>query len=78
MGIGNGAPLDAGEGVVQLLSDGADFAAVVSPIGEMGWEDRHTVVNGGKIGPVTQKLYDTLSGIQWGTIPDPHGWVVKR
>ena len=56
---------------------GTGTAAVVSPIGEMGWEDKHTVVNGGKIGPVTQKLYDTLTGIQWGTLPDPHGWVVK-
>ena len=56
---------------------GTGTAAVVSPIGEMGWEDKHTVVNGGKIGDVTQKLYDTLTGIQWGTVPDPHGWVVK-
>ena len=55
---------------------GSGTAAVVSPIGEMGWEDRHVVVNGGKIGPLTQKLYDTLTGIQWGTEPDPFGWVV--
>ena len=56
---------------------GTGTAAVVSPIGEMGWEDQHVVVNGGEIGPVTQKLYDTLTGIQWGTQPDPYGWVVK-
>ena len=56
---------------------GTGTAAVVSPIGEMGWEDKHVVVNGGQIGPVTQKLYDTLTGIQWGTQPDPHGWTVK-
>ena len=56
---------------------GTGTAAVVSPIGEMGWEDRHVVVNGGKIGPLAQKLYDTLTGIQWGTQPDPHHWVVK-
>ncbi|HIY17672.1 MAG TPA: branched-chain amino acid aminotransferase [Candidatus Intestinimonas stercorigallinarum] len=56
---------------------GTGTAAVVSPIGEMGWGERHVVVNGGQIGPVTQKLYDTLTGIQWGTQPDPHGWVVK-
>ena len=56
---------------------GTGTAAVVSPIGEMGWEDQHVVVNGGAIGPVTQKLYDTLTGIQWGTQPDPYGWVVK-
>jgi len=35
------------------------------------------VVNGGKIGPLAQRLYDTLTGIQWGTRPDPFGWVVK-
>ena len=31
----------------------------------------------GVIGPVTQKLYDTLTGIQWGTVADPHDWVVR-
>ena len=56
---------------------GLSAAAVISPIGEMGWEDRHVVVNGGKIGPLAQRLYDTLTGIQWGTRPDPFGWVVK-
>ena len=56
---------------------GSGTAAVVSPIGEMGWGDRHVVVNGGRIGPLTQKLYDTLTGIQWGVQPDPFGWVVK-
>lgn len=56
---------------------GSGTAAVVSPVGEMGWGDRHVVVNGGKIGPLTQKLYDTLTGIQWGLLPDPFSWVVK-
>ena len=56
---------------------GTGTAAVISPIGEMGWEDKHVVVNGGVIGPVTQKLYDTLTGIQWGTVADPHDWVVR-
>lgn len=56
---------------------GSGTAAVVSPIGEMGWGEKHVVVNGGKIGPLTQKLYDTLTAIQWGTQPDPFGWIVK-
>ncbi len=56
---------------------GTGTAAVVSPVGEMTWNQQEAVVNGGKIGPVTQKLYDTLTGIQWGTQPDPHGWVVR-
>ena len=55
---------------------GTGTAAVVSPIGELTMGDEYTVVNGGKIGPVTQRLYDTLTGIQWGTRPDPYGWTV--
>ena len=50
---------------------------MVSPVGEMTWNDQSVVINGGRIGPVTQKLYDTLTGIQWGTHSDPHGWVVR-
>jgi branched-chain amino acid aminotransferase len=56
---------------------GSGTAAVISPVGEMGWEDRHVVIHGGKIGELTQRLYDTLTGIQWGKQPDPYGWVVK-
>ena len=56
---------------------GTGTAAVVSPIGEMDWEGRQAVVNGGRIGALTQRLYDTLTGIQWGTAPDPYGWTVK-
>ena len=55
---------------------GTGTAAVVSPIGELTMGDEHTVVNGGRIGPVTQRLYDTLTGIQWGTQPDLYGWTV--
>ena len=56
---------------------GTGTAAVVSPVGEMGWNDQHVVVNHNQIGPITQKLYDTLTGIQWGTTEDPHDWVVR-
>jgi branched-chain amino acid aminotransferase len=56
---------------------GSGTAAVISPVGEMGWEDRHVVIHGGKIGELTARLYDTLTGIQWGKQPDPYGWVVK-
>ena len=56
---------------------GSGTAAVISPIGEIGWEDRHVQVNGGKIGELTQRLYDTLTGIQWGKLPDPYGWTMK-
>jgi len=56
---------------------GSGTAAVISPVGEMGWEDRHVVINGGEIGELTHRLYDTLTGIQWGKVEDPYGWVVK-
>jgi len=53
---------------------GCGTAAVVSPIGELCYKDVKYPINEGKIGPVTQKLYDTLTGIQWGEIADPFGW----
>ena len=53
---------------------GCGTAAVVSPIGELCYNDRKFTVNGGRIGKVTQHLYDTLTGIQWGTLADSFGW----
>ena len=52
-------------------------AAVVSPIGKLAYGDKEYVIGGGKIGEVTQKLYDLLTGIQWGKIEDSFGWVYK-
>ena len=56
---------------------GTGTAAVVSPIGELAMGDKKVTVSGNKIGPVTQKLYDELTGIQWGRVADPHNWVTK-
>lgn len=55
---------------------GCGTAAVVSPIGELCYKDVKYTINGGKIGEVTQKLYDTLTGIQWGEVKDDFGWTV--
>ena len=55
---------------------GCGTAAVVSPIGELCYKDVKYTVNGGKIGKITQHLYDTLTGIQWGKIADPFGWTM--
>ena len=49
-------------------------AAVISPIGELAWNDEVYEVNQNRIGALSQKLYDELTGIQWGTRPDPFGW----
>ena len=56
---------------------GCGTAAVVSPIGKLAIGDEEYVVGGGKIGEVTGKLYDILTGIQWGKLDDPYGWVYK-
>lgn len=56
---------------------GVGTAAVVSPIGEIIYQDKEHVINGFQIGELTQKLYDTITGIQWGKIDDPYGWTVS-
>jgi len=53
---------------------GCGTAAVVSPIGELCYKGVKYAVNNGEIGEVTQMLYDTLTGIQWGKIEDTFGW----
>jgi len=56
---------------------GCGTAAVVSPIGRLMYEDEEFIIGGEKIGEVTQRLYDTLTGIQWGKVADTYGWVYK-
>ena len=56
---------------------GTGTAAVVSPIGELAEGDKKVIINQNEIGPLTQKLYDELTGIQWGRLADPHGWIMK-
>lgn len=52
-------------------------AAVISPVGELLWKDKMISINNGKIGELSQKLYDTLSGIQLGEVEDKFGWMVE-
>lgn len=56
---------------------GTGTAAVISPIGELKYGDLVMPINGGEIGEVSQMLYDTLTGIQWGKIEDTFGWTTK-
>ena len=55
---------------------GTGTAAVISPVGELRYKDDVVTINDFKIGELTQKLYDTLTGIQWGKLPDKYGWTV--
>ncbi len=52
-------------------------AAVISPVGELCWKDRIITINKNKIGDISQKLYDTITGIQTGKITDTFGWTVE-
>ena len=56
---------------------GTGTAAVISPVGHLKWGDKVMEINNNKIGPVSQMLYDTMTGIQWGKIPDEFGLIVK-
>ncbi len=54
-------------------------AAVISPVGKIVDHGKEIIFPSGmeQMGPVTKKLYDTLTGIQMGTIKAPEGWVVE-
>ena len=44
---------------------------------ELYYQEQGYVVNGGRIGELSQKLYDELTGIQWGKRDDPFGWTYR-
>lgn len=56
---------------------GTGTAAVISPVGELCYKGEEVVINDFKTGDLTQKLYDTLTGIQWGKLPDKFNWIHK-
>ena len=56
---------------------GSGTAAVISPVGHLRFEDSVMQIGGGGIGPVSQKLYDTVTGIQTGKLEDTLGWTVR-
>ena len=55
---------------------GSGTAAVVSPVCELNKHGEIITIGNGEMGKLTQKLYDTLTGIQWGKIEDPHHWTM--
>jgi branched-chain amino acid aminotransferase len=50
-------------------------AAVISPVGEIGYKDETYLVSNGEVGDLSKRLYDELTGIQYGERPDRHGWI---
>ena len=55
---------------------GTGTAAVISPVGTLRYKDDVMTIGSGSIGELSQKLYDTVTGIQNGTVADEFGWTV--
>ncbi len=66
----------AEEGILEEVF-GTGTAAVISPVGSMFYEDEEHVINNMVIGETTQKLYETITGIQYGKVADTFGWLDK-
>lgn len=69
--------LDAAESGRLQEAFGTGTAAVISPIGEIRYNDTPHIINNGEIGELSQRLYDELTGLQWGTREDPFGWTME-
>ena len=54
---------------------GSGTAAVITPVGKLCFKDECLELTGGQVGEITQKLYDTLTGIQTGRLEDTFGWI---
>jgi len=52
-------------------------AAIVSPVGQIYYKGKEYIINGGKTGELTEKLYNEMLQIQYGEKEDPFGWRVK-
>jgi branched-chain amino acid aminotransferase len=53
---------------------GMGTGAVVAPVGKLGYRGQAVPVNQGQAGPVARRLFDELTGLQYGQRPDPYGW----
>jgi branched-chain amino acid aminotransferase len=56
---------------------GTGTAAVISPVGHLHYNGETIIINNMEIGPIAQRFYDTITGIQYGEIKDNHDWIVK-
>ncbi|MCP4163529.1 MAG: branched-chain amino acid aminotransferase [Deltaproteobacteria bacterium] len=56
---------------------GSGTAAVISPVGEIKYGDKEMVIEGGKVGELSQKFMDSITDIQYGRVDDDMNWVVE-
>ncbi len=55
---------------------GTGTAAVISPVGWIRHDEDTVTIHSGEIGPISQRLYDEITGMQYGEKDDPFGWCV--
>jgi branched-chain amino acid aminotransferase len=55
---------------------GTGTAAVISPVGSLHYRGKECIINNGKTGELSQRLFDEMQAIQFGKKEDPYGWVV--
>jgi len=67
--------LDAQKEGKSLEIFGTGTAAVISPVGTVKYGNEIVTINNNEVGHFTQKFYETLTGIQYGKIDDPLGWI---
>jgi branched-chain amino acid aminotransferase len=56
---------------------GSGTAAVISPVGALSYRNELVTIGAGTVGQVTQLMYDTLTGIQYGRLPDRFDWMKR-
>lgn len=56
---------------------GSGTAAVISPVGEIKYGDKEMVIDGGKVGELSHKFMDLITGIQYGKVEDEMRWIEK-
>ena len=56
---------------------GSGTAAVISPVGEIKYGEKEMVIEGGKVGKLSQKFMDSITGIQYGRMEDDMNWIEK-
>ena len=56
---------------------GTGTAAVISPVGEFAYQGERIVINAGRVGELTQRLYEAIVDIQYARVPDQHGWTLE-
>lgn len=69
--------MEAGRNKTLQEAFGTGTAAVISPIGELSYKGESIIINDFQTGEITQRLYDTLTGIQWGKLEDSFHWTYE-